>query len=37
VGPRRLPYPDIISIVEDTARQVTDELARVRQDLYLPS
>lgn len=36
VGPRRLPYPDIISIVEDTARQVTDELARVRQDLYLP-
>ncbi len=27
----------VISIVEETARQVTDELARVRQDLYLPS
>jgi heat-inducible transcriptional repressor len=37
VGPRRLPYPEVISIVEETARQVTDELARVRQDLYLPS
>jgi heat-inducible transcriptional repressor len=37
VGPRRLPYPEIISIVNETARQVTDALARVRQDLYLPS
>jgi heat-inducible transcriptional repressor len=37
VGPRRLPYPDVISVVEDTARNVTDALARVRQDLYLPS
>jgi heat-inducible transcriptional repressor len=37
VGPRRLPYPEIISIVEETAREVTDELARVRPDLYLPS
>jgi heat-inducible transcriptional repressor len=37
VGPRRLPYPEIISIVEETARHVTEELARVRPDLYLPS
>jgi heat-inducible transcriptional repressor len=37
VGPRRLPYPDVISVVEETARNVTDALARVRQDLYLPS
>jgi heat-inducible transcriptional repressor len=37
VGPRRLPYPDVISIVDETARHVTDALSRVRQDLYLPS
>jgi heat-inducible transcriptional repressor len=37
VGPRRLPYPDIISVVNETARHVTDTLSRVRQDLYLPS
>ncbi len=37
VGPRRLPYPDVISVVEETARQVTEALSRVRQDLYLPS
>jgi heat-inducible transcriptional repressor len=37
VGPRRLPYPDIISVVNETARHVTDALSRVRQDLYLPS
>jgi heat-inducible transcriptional repressor len=37
VGPRRLPYPEVISIVNETARHVTDALARVRQDLYLPS
>jgi len=37
VGPRRLPYPDVISVVEETARSVTDALSRVRQDLYLPS
>jgi heat-inducible transcriptional repressor len=37
VGPRRLPYPDVISTVDETARQVTEALARVRQDLYLPS
>jgi heat-inducible transcriptional repressor len=37
VGPRRLPYPDIIAVVNETARHVTDALSRVRQDLYLPS
>ncbi len=37
VGPRRLPYPDVISVVNETARQVTEALSRVRQDLYLPS
>jgi len=37
VGPRRLPYPDVISVVNETARHVTDALSRVRQDLYLPS
>ena len=36
VGPRRLPYPDVINVVEETARDVTDALSRVRQDLYLP-
>lgn len=37
VGPRRLPYPDVISVVDETARQVTEALSRVRQELYLPS
>ena len=37
VGPRRLPYPEVISIVNETARHVTDALSRVRQDLYLPT
>jgi heat-inducible transcriptional repressor len=37
VGPRRLPYPDVMTVVSETARQVTDALSRVRQDLYLPS
>jgi len=37
VGPRRLPYPEVISIVNETARHVTEALSRVRQDLYLPS
>ncbi|HEU5322052.1 MAG TPA: HrcA family transcriptional regulator, partial [Methylomirabilota bacterium] len=36
VGPRRLPYPEVISVVDETARQVTEALSRVRQDLYLP-
>ena len=37
VGPRRLPYPEVMSIVTETARHVTETLSRVRQDLYLPS
>jgi heat-inducible transcriptional repressor len=37
VGPRRLPYPEVMSVVNETARQVTEALSRVRQDLYLPS
>lgn len=37
VGPRRLPYPDVIAVVNETARHVTEALSRVRQDLYLPS
>src|SRR2546421_5909791 len=37
VGPRRLPYPEVISIVNETARHVTDALSRVRQDLYPPT
>ncbi len=37
VGPRRLPYPDVIAVVNETARHVTDALSRVRQDLYIPS
>jgi heat-inducible transcriptional repressor len=37
VGPRRLPYPEVIDVVNETARQVSDALSRVRQDLYLPS
>jgi heat-inducible transcriptional repressor len=37
VGPRRMPYSDVISIVDETARLVSDSLSRVRHDLYLPS
>ncbi len=37
VGPRRLPYPDVISVVDETAHHVSEALSRVRQDLYLPS
>ena len=37
VGPRRLPYPEVMTVVNETARQVTEVLSRVRQDLYLPS
>jgi heat-inducible transcriptional repressor len=37
VGPRRLPYPDVINVVDETARNVTETLARVRQELYFPS
>jgi heat-inducible transcriptional repressor len=37
VGPRRMPYSDVISIVDETARLVSSSLSRVRSDLYLPS
>ena len=37
VGPRRLPYPEVIAVVNETARHVTEALSRARQDLYLPS
>jgi heat-inducible transcriptional repressor len=37
VGPRRMPYPLVISIVNDAARQVSERLAGVRRDLYIPS
>ena len=37
VGPRRMAYSDVMSIVDETAREVSRSLARVRQQLYLPS
>src|SRR5215468_7694704 len=36
VGPRRMPYSDVMSLVDETARLVSRSLARVTQ-LYLPS
>jgi len=37
VGPRRMAYGDVISIVDETARVVSDSLSRVQRELYLPS
>ncbi len=37
VGPRRMPYPQVISIVDDAAQQMSERLSRVRRELYLPS
>jgi len=37
VGPRRIACGDIISIVDETARLVSDSLSRVQRELYLPS
>ena len=37
VGPRRLPYPNVINVVDETARTVTEALSRVRQEIYFPS
>ena len=37
VGPRRMAYSDVISLVDETARLVSTSLSRVRRDLYLPS
>jgi heat-inducible transcriptional repressor len=37
LGPRRMPYSDVIAVVGDTAQAVSKALSRVHQDLYLPS
>ncbi len=37
VGPRRMPYPQVMSIVSDTAQRISERLARARRDLYIPS
>jgi heat-inducible transcriptional repressor len=37
VGPRRMAYGDVISIVDETARLVSDSLSRVQRALYIPS
>lgn len=37
VGPRRMAYADIITVVDTTARLVSDSLSRVQRELYLPS
>ncbi len=37
VGPRRMAYSEVISLVDETARLVSSSLSRVRRDLYLPS
>src|SRR5438552_1144450 len=36
VGPRRMAYGDAISIVDETARLVSNSLSRVQRELYLP-
>jgi heat-inducible transcriptional repressor len=36
VGPRRMPYSEVMSLVDETARLVSTSLSRVRQQLYLP-
>jgi heat-inducible transcriptional repressor len=36
VGPRRMAYSDVISIVDETARLVSNSLSRVQKELYLP-
>ena len=36
VGPRRMPYGDVISIVDETARLVSRSLSRVQRELYMP-
>jgi heat-inducible transcriptional repressor len=37
VGPRRMAYSEVISLVDETARLVSDSLSRVKHQLYLPS
>jgi len=36
VGPRRMAYSDVMSLVDETARLVSSSLSRVKQQLYLP-
>jgi heat-inducible transcriptional repressor len=36
VGPRRMPYSEVMSVVDETARIVSTSLSRFRQQLYLP-
>jgi len=36
VGPRRMPYSEVMAVVDETARIVSSSLSRVRQQLYLP-
>jgi heat-inducible transcriptional repressor len=36
VGPRRMAYGDVIAVVDETARLVSDSLSRVQRELYLP-
>jgi heat-inducible transcriptional repressor len=37
VGPRRMAYSDVISLVDETARLVSHSLSRVKHQLYMPS
>jgi heat-inducible transcriptional repressor len=37
VGPRRMAYSDVISLVDETARFVSSSLSRAKRQLYLPS
>jgi heat-inducible transcriptional repressor len=37
VGPRRMAYADVISLVGETAQRVSNTLSRVKHHLYLPS
>jgi heat-inducible transcriptional repressor len=37
VGPRRMAYADVIRLVDETARLVSESLSRVKHQLYLPS
>lgn len=37
VGPKRMPYSRVISLVAETAGRVSESLSRYRQQLYLPS
>jgi heat-inducible transcriptional repressor len=36
VGPRRMAYSDVMTLVDETARLVSSSLSRVKQQLYLP-